>query len=130
MASRTMNPGARVFEKEAKVIRGRFFPQGTSDPTVPAASNRGVATITRTGVGVFLITLSDAYRRLISATATVQKSTAADLVPQFGDISNLGTATPVTAVLRLNAVATPTDLAADANNSVFYELEFADSDAY
>jgi hypothetical protein len=125
-----MNPAPKVFEAESKTIRGRFFPQGASAPTVPAASNRGVASITRTAAGTFLITLSDAYRRLISAQATVQHTTAVNLVPQFGDVSNIGTSSPATFVLRLNAVATATDMAANANNSVAYELEFADSDAY
>jgi hypothetical protein len=78
---------------------------------------------------VSLITLQETYKRLLSAQATIQMTTATDLVPQIGDVSNLGTATPVTVIVRANAVATPTDIAANANNSITLTLIFDDADS-
>ncbi len=116
--------------KNLKLVFGTFYPQNTSAPTVNANQTRGVASISRTAAGTFLITLKHPYLRLVAKLATVQHTTAVDLVPQFGDIANVGTSSAVTAVLRLNAVATATDMAANANNSVSFVLVFDDSGAY
>jgi hypothetical protein len=105
-----------------------FYPDTANPPTYTAANCKGVASITRSAQGTFLITLSDTYGRLISKQATIQMSSATDLVPQFGDISNVGTSTPPTIVIRANAVATATDIAANANNSISVTLVFDDSD--
>ena len=117
----------KVHSKEMKIVFGTFYPQNTSAPTVNENQTRGVSSITRTGAGVFLIALKHPYKRLVSKECSVQLSTAADLKAQFGDISNVGTSSAVTVVLRLIAVATETDMAADANNSVSFTLAFADS---
>ena len=116
--------------KQLKTVYGTFYPQGTSAPTVNANQTRGVSSITRTAAGTFLITLKHPYLRLVDKQATVQHTTAVDLVPQFGDIANVGSSSAVTLVLRLVAVATATDMAANANNSVSFKLTFSDSGAY
>jgi hypothetical protein len=118
--------------KKRTVISLKFFPNGTSNPAaLVAQESRGVASVIRNAAaGVFLITLSDTWRKLISATATVQHTTAVDLVPQFGDVANFNTSTAPTLVLRLNAGATPTDMTANANSSVSVQLIVSDSDAY
>ncbi len=106
----------------------RFFPVSAADPTYSAQDTKGVTSIVLTTTGVWTITLQDSYKRLLSAQATIQMASATDLVPQFGAVSNLGTATPVTVVLRANAVATPTDIAANAANSISVTLIFDDAD--
>ena len=126
MASAITSP-VRGHGNKLTTVFGTFYPQNTSAPTVNENQTRGVASIARSAAGTFLITLKHPYKRLVSAQATVQHTTAVDLVPQFGDISNVGTSSAVTAVLRLNAVATATDMAANANNSVSFSLVFADS---
>lgn len=129
MAGRTFDQ-RMVLGKKRYDIDLTFFPDTANPPTVNANQARGVASVVRNSAGVFTITLEDAYLRLVSKNASVQLSSAADLKAQFGDISNLGTTTPVTVVVRLLAVATPTDMAADANNSVSVQLCFSDSDAF
>jgi len=95
----------------------RFFPAGASNPTTTAQDIKGVASIVRNGTaGEWLITLQDSYKRLLSAQATIQMATAMDLVPQIATVSNLGTTSAVTLLVRANAVATPTDIAANANH--------------
>jgi hypothetical protein len=107
----------------------RFFPAGTSDPTYSAQDVKGVASITRSAQGTWLVTLQDTYKRLLSAQATIQMNAATDLVPQIGAVSNLGTASPVTVTVRANAVATATDIAANGNNSITMTLIFDDGDS-
>ncbi len=112
------------------MLNFRFFPAGASNPTTTAQDIKGVASIARNGTaGEWLITLQDSYKRLLSAQATIQMATATDLVPQFATIANVGTTTPVTLLLRANAAATPTDIAAGANNSISVTLIFDDGDS-
>jgi hypothetical protein len=113
-----------------KQVVFRFLGNSTSDPATIYDAGDFVATVTRSGVGTYLVTLRDAYKRLISAQATVQCSAATALFAQFGDFSNEGTSTAFTAVLRLvNGSGTATEMAANANNSVSVTLEFEDSGA-
>lgn len=110
-----------------KLITGRFFPNGTSTAALTFVG-KGIESVIRTAsAGVFTVTLLDSYAQLISATADVQHVTAADLEPQFGAFANLGTSTPVTFTLRVLAGATGTDITANADSSVFFQLLFNDS---
>lgn len=107
-------------------VIGTFFPAGTGTPTVTTATGgisgtTGVGwSVSRTGAGTFLLTFDNKYPVILSKTATVQHTTAVDLVPQFGDFS----ASAGTLVLRLVAVATATDMAANANSSVSFDITF------
>ncbi len=129
MSQRTYLPGPQGLSRKPRIFNIRFFPAGTGNPTTTAQDIKGVASIVRNGTaGVWLITMQDSFKRLLSAQATIQMSTATDLVPQIGDMSNLGTTTPVTLIVRANAAATPTDIAANANNSISLTLIFDDAD--
>lgn len=103
-------------------VVGRFFPAGTGAITY---SNNVGWTAARTGVGTYLITFAEKYSCLCSATATVQHTTAVDLVPQFGDFTAATATAGATLVLRLVAVATATDMAANANSSVSFDVQFS-----
>jgi hypothetical protein len=118
-----------------KQLQFRFFPQGTSTTAFTVANGNlvtdgGVASVQRTSnAGEFTVTLDDSYLKVLAIKAQVQHTTAVDLVPQLGNISNLGSASPVTFIVRLLAGATGTDMTANANSSVFVECLFQDSDA-
>ncbi len=135
MASRTQIDRARVFGPQIKDIQFRFFPQGTSTTAFTVAngnlvSDGGVASVQRTSnAGEFTVTLEDSYRIPLSIQAQVQHTTAVDLKAQIGNISNVASATPITFIVRLLAVATGTDMTANANSSVFVQCRFKDSDA-
>ncbi len=129
MAQKTWFEPPKTLSRKPYMLNIRFFPDTANAPTFNAQDAKGVASIARSAQGVFLVTLKDSYKRLLSAQATIQMTTATDLVPQIGDVSNLATATPVTVVVRANAVATPTDIAANANNSIMLSLIFDDADS-
>ncbi len=113
-----------------KKLSFRFLTNGASDPATIYDAGDVVATIALSATGRYLITLRDAYKRLLSAQATIQASSATALFAQFGDFSNEGTTTAFTCILRMvNGSGTETNLAANGNNSVSVTLEFEDSSA-
>lgn len=81
-------------------MKFRFFPNGTSDPTFSAIECPGVASIARSGVGAFLVTLRDSYCQLRGARADLAKAAATPNWAQVGTIANVGSATPMTIVVR------------------------------
>jgi 23S rRNA U2552 (ribose-2'-O)-methylase RlmE/FtsJ len=101
----------------------KFFPNGTSTAALTVQGDTGqVASVIRTGTaGTFTVTMNDAYRRVI-IRPVVQHVTAADLVAQLGVISNQGTSTPLSFVVRVLAGATPTDITANADSAVHIEF--------
>ena len=129
MAQDTFLPGPQGLSRKPKILNFRFFPAGASNPTTTAQDIKGVSSIVRNNAGEWLITLKSPYKRLLSAQATIQMASATDLVPQFATIANVGTTSAVTLLLRANAVATPTDIAANANNSISVTLIFDDADS-
>ncbi len=129
MSQRTWQESPKSLSRKPRILNLRFFPQGASSPTYSAQDTKGAASINLSATGTWLITLQDSYKRLLSAQATIQVSAATDLVPQFGDVTGLGTSSPVTLILRANAGATPTNIAANANNSITVTLIFDDGDS-
>ncbi len=114
-------------ELRPKLITGRFFPNGVSQAAL-TFTGKGIASVNRTtNAGEFLVTLLDSYAQLTSFTANVQHPTAADIVPQFGAFSNLGTSDPVTFIIRTLTAAAGADITANANASVGFQVLFNDT---
>ncbi len=130
MAQRTWQDTSRtMLDRKVYDINLTFFPAGTSNPTFTASACKGVATIVRNGgAGEWLITLQDTYKRLLSKYGSIQMASATDLTFQFATIANVGSASAPTILVRALAGATPTDIAANANNSVSVTLRFSDAD--
>jgi len=136
MSSRSMKHGL-TNGVSRKTIVFRFFPQGSS--TTPLTTAAGtlrdpsgyVANVTRTATaGKFLVTMVDPYYKVISIDPTTQLAgDTTDLSVQWGTVSNEGTSTPLTFVIRLLTGATNTDMAADPNNSVSVSLDIEESAA-
>lgn len=120
MGSRKLHPGPLVNAPGLVRIFGRFFPQGTG--AVVNASNIAPAgwTVTRNGVGIFTVTLSDVWTELVNWSLGVQLATAGDLHPQLSTV-NLAAKT---INIRLVAAGVATDMAANANNSVGFSFIF------
>lgn len=101
-----------------RVVTCKFFPAGTGAPT--GLVGAGVKSVARTAQGVFEVTFEDKWLKgqLVGHSSSVQHTTAVDLVAQLGDFTDGSTSVDAKVVVRLNAVATPTDMAANANSSV------------
>jgi hypothetical protein len=110
----------RHAESRVTFIAGSFAPAGVSAPTAPLGNS---FTVARTNVGEYTLTLDRVYLQLVSATATVQLASVANLNMQVGTV-NLAARTVVLTAL---AGATPTEIAANANNRVHFSLQLRDS---
>jgi hypothetical protein len=122
MASRLWYDRIRTLLAGHVEVGGSWAPNGAS--AIVATSNRGKGwTVARTGTGQFTITFSDRYPKLISATATAQLATPADIVPQVGTYD----ATAKTLIVTLLAAAVATDVAVNANNRVNFRVLFSNS---
>lgn len=133
MAQRTWYDPPATLERKVYQIHLTFFPQGTSNTAYTVAAGtlvggKGVASVLRnSSAGEWLITLQDTYARLLSKTGSIQMASATDLTLQFATIANVGSASAPTILVRALAGATPTDIAANANNSVSVVLTFSDA---
>lgn len=112
----------QALTRDMVCIMGSFAPNGSS--AVSAASRKGLGwSVARTSAGLFTITFTDKWADLVSATATAQLATAADINAQVGTY----TAASKTLTIRLIAVATETDVAADANDRINFICWFRNS---
>ena len=106
MANRIFSK-VQALKKEMKIINGSFS----------IAASGGAATketgtgwsVAKTTTGVYTITLQDSFPGLVSASVNVLAATAVDIVAQWKSID---VTTAKTAVINLNAVATPVEPAA------------------
>lgn len=118
MASRNAFPGYNL-GPELFTIHGSFAPNGTNPPA--AASIEGALnSVTRTGAGLFLVTLKDQWLGLVAAIGALQLNVAGDSQVQFGAYD----AAAKTLVVRILTAGAAADVAANANNRVHLALTF------
>ena len=108
------------------VLGVSFAPNGTSAVDQASIRGRGVASVARTNVGLFTVTLADVYPTLLSCTAALQLATSDDKV-----VANIGTVdlNARTIVVRVFDISSPglADVAADANNRINLTLVLKNS---
>ncbi len=112
-------------------IQFKFFPAGNSGTTAltVAGDRKMVSSVVRNGsAGEYLVTMADSFRNVM-IFAQVQMAAATDLKAQIATISNENTSTPLTFIVRALAVATPTEIAANANNCIHVYMTVVDSAA-
>jgi hypothetical protein len=111
--------------KGVKVISGSFAPNGAL--AVAASSIRGKGfSVARTSVGLFTITLQDAYVACLSMTASLQLAAADDQFVQIGAIDVVTARTIQIRVWDVSALAVG-DVAANANNRINFVLVLSNS---
>jgi len=110
----------RHAESRVTFISGSFAPAGTGAPTAVRGSG---FTVARSGVGAYTITLDRVYLQLVAVNATVQLASVADLNMQVGAVDLAAK----TIALSALAGATPTEIAANANNRVHFSIQVRDS---
>jgi len=130
MASQFMGAKApKCFGIDLKEINVRFFPTGAGVPNFE--SEGGVASVTRTAAGKYLITLTDSYLKLRDAQLTYRdEQDNVDIYPQLGVVSNEGTVNPITIVVKLKTATANTDVSAGAgakDRGVYCNFVFEDS---
>lgn len=119
MANRTAYP-VKTLEVSAYVVAFSFAPNGTSAVDQTSIVGRGIKSVARDAVGDFTVTLEDKWPALLGAHFTISHNADTDVVPQIAS-EDVGGATPKI-VIRVLAGATPTDIAAHANNRIYGTL--------
>lgn len=124
MANRNLaNP--QVLNRGEVIICGSFAPNGAS--AVAATSNLGIGwSVVRTSAGLFTVTLEDSWVSLTSAQVSLQLATVAAVAVQLGTI-DVVTAKTVEIRALSSSAGTVTDVAADANNRIHFELRLKNS---
>lgn len=102
---------------EAKLLSFQILPNGTSTPTI--GENRGnvVTSVSRSGVGVYAITLSDKYVASSGVFMQLQLATAADSAVSVTSFT-VSTTKILTVTIMTAGVAA--DIAADAGNIIHF----------
>ena len=107
------------------LVCGSFAPNMASAPLVSSFTNAAqFSSITHPGTGQFLIKFTFSYPQLVSSWATIGLNAVADLKAQFGAYTPAAAGAPAQIILNILAVATPTDIAANANNRIFLGFIF------
>lgn len=94
----------QALEIEVKEIYAEIAIAGSGAPTLTRGT--GVASISRTSAGLYVLTLQDAYMRLMQADISVQSASAQDLIAQLASES---VASAKTVTFRTQAAAVATD---------------------
>lgn len=110
---------------ESRFVSGSYAPNGSSEvvQSTIKGKDRGITSVTRTSAGLHKVKLADNYDSLKSWKTDVQLAAATDLKAQLAAI-DLQAAGGAELSIRLVAVATATDMSANAANRVSFEFEF------
>lgn len=105
MANRNFNR-FQALEKEVKAIYAVATIGASGAITMTAADSKGVASIAKTGDGLYTITLQDKYNKLMDASISILSASAQDLVSQLVSQS---VDSAKTVVFRTNAAGVETN---------------------
>ena len=106
-------------------ITGTFFPNGVGVPTGNGTGGAAAGpgwTLARTGVGQYTITLADKWLSLESKQLTPQFAALTARLVTFGAIDLVTARTSV--INGTDTAAAAQDIAANANNSISFDLTF------
>lgn len=109
---------------EAVRFSGRFAPQGASAPTIVFPTKRRRFSVVRTSQGVYTVTLLDRWQEWNVAGATLQLAALAIRSLQVGAINQ----TAGTFVIsNIDGAAAAQDIAANADNTIMFDIEAMNS---
>lgn len=102
-------------------------PNGTGVPTITEDIGDYVASVSRTGTGVYAIVLKDTWLALASIQTQLQLSAAADSVVQITGAPTVSTTKTITVTIMTAGSAA--DIAANAANVIFFTCVMRETDA-
>lgn len=121
MANRNFNR-YQALEKEVKSIFAKVTIGSSGAPTLVSALSLGVASISRTSAGLYVLTLQDTYTRLCHASVEVLTPTAEDI---SANVSAETVASAKTVTFRCTAAGVATDPA--SGDSLLIHLQLKNS---
>lgn len=114
MANRALFPVQGTNVPGCKLLHAQVLPNGTSTPTVGEDQGNIIASVSRSGVGVYVITLNDAYLAA-GVFPSMRLATAADSICQVTSFTVATTKILTTTILTAGVAA---DIAANAGNII------------
>jgi hypothetical protein len=108
-----------------KIVTFQVLPNGVSTPTIGENDDGALASVSRSGVGVYLLTLNDTFLALSSCSVQVQLSAAADTQVQLTGATTVATTKTITVTILTAGAAA--DIAANAANILHFTLILRDS---
>lgn len=78
---------------------------GAAALTKSTDAAQAVAGITRSGVGIFVVTLKDAFQKVVSKSADVDDTLNDGSYATCSDVTNEGTSNPITFTIRTRSAA-------------------------
>ena len=128
MANRWMNQFSLSFVKKKVAVYARVTFGAAGAPTLDAVNSQGIASISRTSAGLYVITFQDVYVRWLQVSRTYKNATA-PAAPGFFVVSDtIGTTTKTLTVQFANSAGAATDPA--SGEEVRFEFKFNDSTAF
>lgn len=131
MANRYFNQFRLSLEKQVVDLFADVTFGGTGAPTLVASGSKGVASISRTSAGLYVVTLSDSYvgllmvnHRFIKNSATIPAAPLMYVVSQA-----VGTVAAPTITMQFDAVA-GTAADPDSGDEVLLQFTLKNSSAY
>lgn len=108
--------------RDIKIISGSFRTNGTS--AVDSTLNKGLGfTVTRTGVGIYRITLNDKFRELVAAVVTPPSDAGADGNARLVNIKEVNLANK-TIDLAIFSGSTGSAVLEDPSNAAAHRISF------
>lgn len=113
MANRTFYP-SQNYGSGRVYCEFNFLSNNTSSPVLTSVDGADVvASLSRSGAGVIVVTLKDAFNKVITASADLDDTANDGSYATIGGITNEGTATPLSFTVRTRVAAgTLTDFTA------------------
>lgn len=121
MANRNFNR-YQALEKEVKTLFAKVTIGASGAPTLVSAQSKGVASISRSSAGLYVVTLQDAYMKLLHAHVMVVTPSAEDIVCH---VSAEDVASAKTVTVRCTTAAVATDPA--SGDSLLIRLDLKNS---
>lgn len=128
MASRSFKP-IQTLGTRAVLLAFTIVPNGTSTPTIENDNDKAVASIARTGVGTYTITLRDTYARLVAWHFGVRLNSDVATTVQITGAPDVASARTIDITIQQESAGAfaAADIAANANNRIGVQLYLRDS---
>src|SRR4051812_28541019 len=107
-----------------RILAFQVLPNGTGTPTIGENPDKVLASVSRSGVGVYVLTLNDKFLALRGISCQVQLATAADTQVQVTASSVASAKTITVTILTAGSAA---DIAANAGNILHFIAVMRDS---
>lgn len=121
MANRNFNR-YQALEKEVKTLFAKVTIGASGAPTLVAAQSQGITSISRTSAGLYVLTLQDAYMKLLHADIHIVTPSVEDIQ---ANVKSEAVATSKTVTFHCTTVGVATDPA--SGDSLLIRLDLKNS---